>query len=179
MIKYTAFLRAINVGGKNLIKMDELKRIFESIGLRNAKTHIQSGNIIFSSNISDEKLIIGKIERELHKSLSDVVLVFLRTSVQLKSIIEANPFTNMQFEVQTKPYITFLTDGLKQIPKLPYLSQKKDVEIVKIQEREIYCIAHKIKGSYGFPNVLVEKEFGVKATTRNWNTITKVVGLMQ
>lgn len=179
MIKYSAFLRAINVGGKSLIEMNELKRIFESIGFWNVKTYIQSGNVMFESSITDENVIIKQIENLLHKNLSKDVVVFIRTFDQMKSIIEHDPFQKAKFKISTKPYITFFNDELKQKPELPYLSQKKDVEITKIKEREIYCIAHEINGSYGFPNVFIEKEFGVKATTRNWNTITKVVGMMQ
>jgi uncharacterized protein (DUF1697 family) len=179
MTKYVAFLRAINVGGKNLIKMDELKKIFKSIGSDDIRTYIQSGNVIFNSKISDENSIIKKIESELHKNLSNDVLVFLRTSEDLKSIIETNPFLKMILNNPIKLYITFLKDELKQKLKLPFLSPKKDVEVVKIKDREIYCIPHEIKGQYGFPNLFIEKEFGVKATTRNWNTIIKVYDLMK
>ncbi len=51
------FLRAINVGGKNLIKMLDLKQIFESAGMKNILTYIQSGNVIFESNTSDKKIL--------------------------------------------------------------------------------------------------------------------------
>ena len=179
MIKYVAFLRAINVGGKNLIKMDELKKKFKSAGCEDIRTYIQSGNVIFNSKISDENSLIKKIESELHKNLSNDVLVFLRTSEQLKSIIEANPFVKLISSNPTKLYVTFLTDELKPKLKLPFLSAKKDVEVIQIKDREIYCITHEIKGQYGFPNLFIEKELGVKATTRNWNTIIKVNDLMK
>ena len=179
MNKFAVFLRAINVGGKNLIKMDELKKIFKSVGCEDIKTYIQSGNVTFNSKISDENSLIKKIESELHKNLSNDVLVFLRTSEQLKSIIQANPFVKMISNNPTKLYITFLKDELKQKLKLPFLSPKKDVEIIQIKNREIYCITHEIKRQYGFPNLFIEKEFDAKATTRNWNTIIKVCDLLQ
>jgi uncharacterized protein (DUF1697 family) len=179
MIKYAAFLRAINVGGKNLIKMDELKKKFKSVGCEDVRIYIQSGNVIFNSKISDEISLINKIESELHKNLSNDVLAFLRTSENLKLFIEANPFLKMIFNTPTKLYITFLKDELKQKLKLPFLSPKKDVEVIQIKDREIYCITSEINGSYGFPNLFIENEFGVKATTRNWNTIIKVFNLMQ
>ena len=49
MTRYIAFLRKINVGGKNLLKMDELTRIFTAAGFKNARTYIQCGNVIFDS----------------------------------------------------------------------------------------------------------------------------------
>ena len=49
MPKYIAFLRAINVGGTTLIKMTDLKKMFESFGLDNVQTYIQTGNVVFES----------------------------------------------------------------------------------------------------------------------------------
>ena len=179
MIKYAAFLRAINVGGKNLIKMDELKKVFESLGLKNVFTYIQSGNVTFESSAMNENVLAKKIENQLHKNLSDDVLVFIRSFEQLNSIDKSDPFKKLTFKAPQKLYITFLKDEQKQKIKLPYLSVKKDVEIIQIKNREIYCITSEINGSYGFPNLFVEKEFGVKATTRNWNTIIKINDLMK
>jgi uncharacterized protein (DUF1697 family) len=179
MTKYVAFLRAINVGGKNLIKMDELKKIFKSVGCEDVRTYIQSGNVTFNSKISDENSLIMKMESELHKNLSDDVVIFLRTSEDFNSIINLNPFLKLKSSIPTKLYVTFLKDELKLKLKLPFLSPKKDVEVIQIKDREVYCITSEIKGSYGFPNLFIEKEFGIKATTRNWNTIIKVYDLMK
>jgi len=178
MIKYVSFLRAINVGGKNLIKMGELKKIFESAAYKSVTTYIQSGNVMFESSNPDENVLSEKIENRLHKNLSDDVLVFIRTSEQLKPIVDNDPFQKLKFKIPTKLYISFLKDELKQNPKLPYLSPKKDVEIIRIRNREIYCTTQKINGKYGFPNLFIEKEFGVKSTTRNWNTIIKINDLL-
>ena len=178
MIKYAAFLRAINVGGKNLIKMDELKKIFESLECKNVTTYIQSGNVMFDSSIADENELTEKIENRLHEYLSDDVLIFIRTVDQLKSIVEDDPFQKLKFNSSAKLYISFLKNEINRKSKLPYQSPKKDVEIYRIRNREIYSIPQKIKGRYGFPNLFIEKEFGVKATTRNWNTIIKVMNLV-
>ncbi len=64
MTVYIALLRGINVGGKNIIKMADLKRVFESIGLCEVKTYIQSGNVLFKSNEA-EKSLCNKIEYEI------------------------------------------------------------------------------------------------------------------
>ena len=179
MIKHIAFLRAINVGGKKLIKMDELKKRFETLGFKNVRTYIQSGNVIFQSFTSDQNVLAKKIENLLQKNLSSVVLVFLRTVEELNAIVKFDPYQKQKFKLETKLYITFIKDGLKQKLKPPFLSPKKDVELIGGNNREIYCITPEIRGRYGFPNLFIEKEFGVKSTTRNWNTIIKVFNLMQ
>ena len=124
MIKYIAFLRAINVGGKNLIKMDELKKRFETMGFNNVHTYIQSGNVIFQSFTSDQYVLAKKIENLLQKNLSSVVLVFLRTVEELNAIVKFDPYQKQKFKLETKLFITFIKDGLKQKLKLPFLSPK-------------------------------------------------------
>ena len=159
--------------------MDELKKRFTTLGFKNVRTYIQSGNVIFQSSTADENVLVKKIENLLLENLSDDVLVFIRTSAKLKSIVDGVPFQKLKFKLPTKLYISFLQDEIKQKPKLPYLSPKKEVEIMGIKNREIYCITPEIRGRYGFPNLFIEKEFGVKSTTRNWSTIIKVFNLMQ
>lgn len=142
--------------------MDELKKIFESLGFKNVTTFIQSGNVMFETSTDDENVLVTKIENRLHKNLSDDVVVSIRTVEQLKSIIESDPFQKLKFKIPTKLYITILKDELKQKPKLPYLSPKKDGEIIRIKNREIYCITPEINGNYGFPNLFIEKDFHIK-----------------
>lgn len=178
MVKYIAFLRAINVGGKNIIKMNEVKKKFESIGCKDVSTYIQSGNVLFSSDITDEKVLVKKIQNELHKTLSNDVIVFLKTQTHVRLILEDNPFKKVK-SIEAKRYITFIRDELKKKLNLPYFSSKKDVEIISVDGYEICCLSHEIKGSYGFPNLFVENEFKIKATTRNWNTLEKIVSTIK
>lgn len=173
--KYVAFLRAINVGGKNLIKMLDLKKIFESAGMRNVSTYIQSGNVIFESNLKEKEVLESKIEKKLHKSLSTDVLVFTREVEELNMMIDSDPFQKLNGKGEGKFYVTFLKDDLKPNISLPYFSSKKDVEIIHCFGGELYSISHEVKGQFGFPNLFIEKEFKVKATTRNWNTLNKIV----
>jgi len=175
MIKYFAFLRAINVGGKNLIKMDTLKRIFESVGFKNVRTYIQSGNIVFETAERSKEKIIKKTEKELHKYVGEDVLVFLRTFSEVEALVKYNPFGKIITAPRTKLYVSFINDELKTKPKLPLLSDKKDVEVIAVKNCEVYCITKEINGRFGFPNNFVEKEFGIPATTRNWNTINKII----
>lgn len=177
IIKYASFLRAINAGDKNLIKMNEMKKIFESVLCKNVSTYIQSGNVMFESSIADENVLTEKIENRLHKNLCDDVLIYIRTVDKLKSIVEDDPKQKINFNIPSKLYFSFLKKELEQKPKSPFQSVKKDVEIVRIRNREIYCFTQEIKGRYGFPELFIEKEFGVKANTRNWNSIIKFMNL--
>ena len=80
MKRYIAFLRAINVGGTTLIKMAELKKMFESFGLENVETYIQTGNVIFDSQENKPAVLEEQIERQLAKAAGKQIQLFVRTT---------------------------------------------------------------------------------------------------
>ncbi|PKL84011.1 MAG: hypothetical protein CVV24_02125 [Ignavibacteriae bacterium HGW-Ignavibacteriae-3] len=176
-IKYLALLRGINVGGKNLIKMDELRRLFETVEFENVRTYIQSGNVLFESTEMNDKIIAAKLEAALKKHLGEVIPVFIRTADELGAIAKLNPFKKITTASSTKLYVSFLNDELKKKPELPHISPKNDVEIIEIRKREVYSLTKEIKGRSGFPNNFVEKEYAIPATTRNWSTVCKLFEL--
>ena len=176
-LKYIALLRGINVGGKNIIKMEDLRQLFESLEFENVCTYIQSGNVLFDSAEKNESVIIKKLEKSLHDFLSDDVLVFIRTIPEFEAIMKINPFNKIKTPASSKPYVSFLKEELMKKPKLPYLTPKKDVEIIEIKNHEVYSWAVKINGRSGFPNNFVEKEFQLPATTRNWRTVCKLLDI--
>jgi uncharacterized protein (DUF1697 family) len=91
MIRYAAFLRAINVGNRRL-EMDRLQSIFVDAGLRKVATLIASGNVSFQSAVKSADKLRTQIEQSLQDSLGFEVDTFLRTEQQLKSILNANPY---------------------------------------------------------------------------------------
>ena len=90
--------------------MDELKKRFTTLGFKNVRTYIQSGNVIFQSSTADENVLVKKIENLLLENLSDDVLVFIRTSAKLKSIVDGVPFQKLKFKLPAKLFISFLQD---------------------------------------------------------------------
>ena len=92
MQKYVAFLRAINVGGNTVIKMADLKRIFESLGLDNVQTYIQSGNVIFESE-DDADSLEPWIESQLEKAAGYKMQIFVRKMREVQSIASKSSFT--------------------------------------------------------------------------------------
>ena len=92
MAAYIALLRGINVGGKNIIKMAELKQVFEAIGLCEVKTYIQSGNVLFRSNEEEEPLR-KRIENEIELTFGFPVSVVLRTAAEMERISFNCPFS--------------------------------------------------------------------------------------
>ncbi|HET9135245.1 MAG TPA: DUF1697 domain-containing protein [Candidatus Kapabacteria bacterium] len=172
-MKYVAFLRGINVGGHKLIKMDELTSIFSSFGLKNVKTLLQSGNVIFE--VPTSSTLVKKIESGLLKSLGYEVKVILRSIDEIEAMIALDPFKQYEASKDTKLYVTLLPEAPSAMPKLPYVSEKEGFEIIQIEGGEIYTVTHRLKSDTFGSLAYIEKTFGKYSTTRNWNTILKLV----
>jgi len=180
MIKYVALLRGINVGGSKLIKMAELSRIFTSMGLKNVKTLIQSGNVLFESTKTDPIALTKQIEKALRGAVGFEVPVVLRTIAELEAIVKLNPFKKAKSDSDATLYVTFLVEPLKTRPKIPLLSAKKDCEVIHLNPREVFTVAFAMpNGRRGESMAFIEKEFGKSVTTRNWNTVIKILALAQ
>ena len=92
MTKYVAFLRAINVGGTKIIKMDDLRKMFESFGLSNVQTFIQSGNVIFETTAKSTTTLEDKLEKQLEKALGYYVEIFIRSMAEIGKIVDQKHF---------------------------------------------------------------------------------------
>ena len=164
METHIAFLRGINVGGNNMLSMSELKSICNDIGFKNVRTYIQSGNVIFESELSEEMLVKG-LERALQASKQKHIPVVIRTAKELESVISCNPFPNAKPEQVGIMFFSdpIPNDGLKDLT----LSGPEEVEI---SGREIYI---------HYPNGMRQSKLELpkmiqKGTVRNINTITKL-----
>lgn len=76
-MKYLALLRGINVGGKNKVAMSELRECFEAAGLEKPSTYINSGNIFFSSDETDEVKLVGVCESAIEERFGFAVVVMV------------------------------------------------------------------------------------------------------
>jgi len=174
LIKYVAFLRAVNVGGR-IVKMEQLKKIFEGLKFKNVKTFIQSGNVIFETMEKDKNILTKKIEKKLIDSLGYEVKTMLRTDKELADIVKQNPFKNEKLDENTRVYIAFLYKALDNKIKEFITSLNNKNETYYPGKNEVYCLIHKDekKSSY-FSILLLEKNLGIPLTTRNQTTVNKI-----
>ena len=175
MITYVAFLRGINVGGHKLIKMEELRRIFNIPGFKNVRTYIQSGNVLFEGKEGEEVPFTRKIEQKLRKALGYEVKVFLRTIPELKNIVKQNPFP--PHGENATLYVSFLSESPDTDRKRLMQALSNEFETFHISKREMYSLIRKDTPKPLFSNNSLEKRLGTSATTRNWSTVNKILGL--
>ena len=84
-------LRGINVGGQKRVSMQVLKEIYSSLGYREVQTYVQSGNVIFSAEASGSS-VKEELEKEIKRTFSFDVLVFLRNKSELAALVKNSPF---------------------------------------------------------------------------------------
>jgi uncharacterized protein (DUF1697 family) len=176
MTKFVALLRGINVGGNKLIKMDDLKKWFAALGFKNVKTILASGNVLFESTDNDEVALGKKIAGKLKSELGHDVGVQVRSIEEIQNLAERNPFKKVKVTPETRLYISFLPEKPKSKLKIPYTSPEKDFKIIEVTGREICSVVDLNLGRGTVEAMgILEKEFGKNITTRNWNTVGKIL----
>lgn len=175
---YISMLRGINVSGKNIIKMETLKKVFEQLGFKNINTYLQSGNVIFSNSKSSspanlQSLITSEIKKNLGINPSVIVL----TKDELKKIIEQCPFT----EDKEKKFIhyTFLSEPPRRYNLESINKKKAPNEEVFISERAVYLYCPNGYGKTKLNNSFFEKILQTNATTRNFRSTNNILKIME
>jgi uncharacterized protein (DUF1697 family) len=167
---YIALLRGINVSGQRLIKMGDLKRVFESLGLRRVQTYIQSGNVLFESDEAEAPLR-QRIEQEIEAVFGFAVPVVLRTAGELAQILAGCPWA------AGDRYVALLAEAPSQAGIDRLLAYKSEIDEFRIAGREVYLLLRQGAGRTKLTNNLLEQKLGVAATTRNWQTLQKLAAM--
>ncbi len=169
-MKYVAFLRAINVGGHAIIKMADLKKMFESAKLENVQTYIQSGNVIFESEDAGEESLERQIERQLENAAEYKIEVFIRTLREVQAIAQKSPFKPERDETV---FVSFLHKKPDQKNQQALLAFRSEADGFTFKGRELYSLRRDRTKSI-FSNNFVEKTIKMLTTTRNLTTILKI-----
>jgi uncharacterized protein (DUF1697 family) len=174
MARYIAFLRGINVGGHQ-VKMDDLRKWFEALGLDNVATFIASGNIIFETGNAKPATLTARIERRLHDELGYEVPTFLRTDAELARIADHEPFADLEAADGGSSYVAFLykRPSARAARKVAALSN--DTDRVVVHDRELYWhIRGRMADSTLGPPIFEKALDSVPATVRNLNTVQRL-----
>jgi uncharacterized protein (DUF1697 family) len=176
MAKYIAFLRGINVGGNKMVKMEDLKRAFEALKFQAVKTLLASGNVLFETTKGNGTDLGAKIAEKLKSAFGFEVGVLVRSIEALQRLADSKPFDKIKVTPQTRLYVTFLSEKPKIALKIPFKPADKDFRILRASKDEL-CIALTLSTSTQSVDLMafLEKHFGKQITTRNWNTIEKIL----
>jgi uncharacterized protein (DUF1697 family) len=173
MKTYVAFLRGINVGGNKIISMKDLAALFEKAGFKNINTILNSGNVVFEFKESSEAVLVKKIEKAITDKYGFEVTVQIRKLDDIKKMIEKNPFKDYKPDKNTHWYVTFLNDFNGKLPS----TSSDAYKLLGIENDALFCVMDRTKGKSTDIMTFLDKTFGKKVTTRNWNTLVKIAKL--
>jgi uncharacterized protein (DUF1697 family) len=177
-LKCVALLRGINVGGKNIIKMSELKSSFIHMGFRDASTFIQSGNVIFSCENNNLNKLTAKIEEELSKTFNYHSSVLLYSQEQLREAVSNAPDGFGKDSSKYRYDVIFLKEPLSAEEAMKSVAVKEGVDMVFSGRGVLYFSRLISKASQSRLPRLISKPVYKSMSVRNWQTTTKLLSLM-
>jgi uncharacterized protein (DUF1697 family) len=169
-----SMLRGVNVGGKRRIKMEALRALYESLGLRDAQTLLQSGNVVFRTERKDLVALSKKIESGIERKFGFHSDVVVRTSAELRDVIARNPFAKRAGVDASKLLISFLVSDPGAEARDNVLRIKAEPEELRIDGREFYVYFPNGMARPKLSMALVERTLMTSWTGRNWNTVRKL-----
>ena len=174
MITYICFLRGVNVGGNKMLKMAELKVLFDKLKLRDAKTYLQSGNVVFRSDETDRVVLARRIEDGIRKKSGMEVKIILRTTDELRKVIAKNPLPPEERN-PSGLLVAFLGGPITNTAKSLLMSLKIASEELHFAKQELYIYFVEGIARSKLATALTEKKLGVNVTARNWNTVNALL----
>lgn len=178
--QYLALLRGINVGGNNMIKMADLKTCLEEAGYQNVATYIQSGNVLFEAPKADSATLERKLEKTLIKKFAHYQAWVLVLSLdELQNIVGSAP---EGFGSDPKKYrydVLFIRDPLTPAEAAGSVEPKEGVDTIDAGPGAVYNRRLIARASSSRISRIVGMPIYQHMTLRNWNTTTKLLGMMR
>ena len=171
MTTLVSLLRGINVGQAKKVPMKDLISLYESLGLKNVRTYLRSGNVLFDSPGTSLEKLPAVLEDHITRSVGFPVKVLMRSGDDLREIIGNNPFLPGISRDINGLHVTFLSADPPGSSVHDVNAIKDPVDRLIVAGREVYLFCPMGYARTRFSNTFLEKKLGVTATTRNWNTV--------
>jgi uncharacterized protein (DUF1697 family) len=173
-----ALLRGINVGKAKRVAMSDLKALVEGLGHTDVRTHLNSGNVVFTAapRSGKDEAVAASITKAIHDSLGLDVDVVVRTRAEVAAVLERDPLGDVATD-RSRYLVVFLSGApsaaaVKAIDPAAY-----EPERFAVHGRELYLWAPDGVHKARLPKVY--EAFGVVATGRNWNTVARLLELLE
>ena len=177
-MKYLVLFRGINVGGNNIIKMETLKSVFEHMGFSGARTYIQSGNVIITSDKKDRESLIREIKAGLRKELGMDLEIIIFTGDEVREIVEKAPrgFGN---DDSLRYDVLYFKHPHKPSDSIGKIKLREHVDALYEGKYVIYASRVKRDAGKSYITKIIELPIYKSITIRNWNTTVKLNSLME
>jgi uncharacterized protein (DUF1697 family) len=173
MPRYAVLLRGINVGGRAIVPMADLRALLAGLGYSDVRTLLQSGNATLTSAHDDPDKVARRIEQAIEQEFSRPIRCLVRTADELRSVIDNNPLR----EIATNGS-RMMALFLSETPGPELLAEHDPVALapaeVALGDRVIYQWCPDGVSNAPLVGSFVEKKLKIAVTGRNWNTVTKL-----
>jgi len=170
---HIALLRGINVTGKHILPMKDLRAIFEAAGAKDVSTYIQSGNVLFNAAPKAASAIASKVHAHIEADFGFASPVIVRTTKDLSALPARNPFLNRVTEFSR--LLVFFLERDSMVSSVDLVRFAPDEFI--LSSPELFAYFPQGVGQSKFNNTHLEKLAGSPSTGRNWNTVLKLIEL--
>ena len=170
MPRLVGLLRSVNVGGKNKLPMAELRALVESLGYTEVGTFIQSGNVIFTA---DNSVTPKRLETAIESRFGIETTVVLRTSAELESVVEANPFLSAD---PSKLHVGFMAETPPAAAVAKLDNDRFLPDEFAVNGAQLYL---HLPNGMARTKLLgyLDRQLKIPTTVRNWNTVNKLIEL--
>jgi uncharacterized protein (DUF1697 family) len=176
--RYVALLRGINVGGKNLIPMPALRACFETGGFPEARTYIQSGNVVFETPERGAAALTRRIEKMLSATFDYRARVVLRSRTQMRAIVDRAPKGFGTSATKYRYDVIFVKEPLRPQAALRSVLTREGVDEAAAGPGVLYFSRLTAQASRGQLSRIVASPIYSSITIRNWNTTTALLRLL-
>ncbi|MFZ3567470.1 DUF1697 domain-containing protein [Streptomyces sp. BH097] len=176
---YAALLRGINVGGKKKVPMAGLRPVIEGLGLTDVRTYLQSGNVAFTApDGGDEESLAAALTKAIAAEFGFTVDVLVRGHAYLKAVMADCPFPAAELEAK-QLHVTYFSEPVTAERFAAVDPADYAPEDFRLGDRALYLYAPQGLGVSKLGAQLSRPGLnkGLIATSRNWNTVTKLVEL--
>ncbi|MDQ3273030.1 MAG: DUF1697 domain-containing protein [Pseudomonadota bacterium] len=176
-MKHAVFFRNLNLGRANCPTRAQLEAAFLAAGSKTAASFLTNGTLVFSSGSkAGARKVLAQACRILQDESGLREPAYLREMKDLADLVAGQPFRSVATGSVYARCISFLPEKYAAPADWPQASNRGDVNILRVSPTEVLSLSHLIGKSPGSPNAFLEKLLGAPVTTRNWNTVVRLVG---
>jgi uncharacterized protein (DUF1697 family) len=173
---HIALLRAINVGGKNLVPMRELAPMFSDAGCTDVQIYIQSGNVVFCAKDAAVRRVAAQVSKALVDRFGFEVPVLTRSAAELRDVVKKNPFLRSGVPVETL-HVAYLADTPSAARIAALDPDRSPPDRFEVRGREIYLHYPNGGGRSKLNTTYFDTRLATTTTVRNWRTTLKLLDL--
>jgi uncharacterized protein (DUF1697 family) len=175
-VKYAAFFRNLNLGRTNCPTKAQFEDAFMAAGAATASSFLTNGTLVFTIDTdSKARKVLASAREVLHKTCGLKEPGYIRSLEYLAKLVSLNPFGAVERASVHECCASFLHPEIGSLSRMPKESKRRDVKVLHITDSEVLSVSLHVGRTPGSPNAFLEKFLGVPVTTRNWNTVVRLV----